>query len=169
MEDKKIVKYLVILGAGNMLSLILTAGVILYLAGKSVPVDSNGKPIPKEITTKVPESIEVNDGSEIAKEAKSGVYILEITDNGFNPEAMNALIGKKIDIEVVNKSKNSYVFQMGSLNVDPVTLQPGETKVISVESPTDLVKETGYAYKAVSVGGTGPEFIGTLIFTKGGK
>jgi len=166
MEDKKISFYLNLLAVGNILSLLLIFGVIGFLAANSGN-GLGGRSIPKEITTKVPEAVEVKDNAEMTKDAKSGVYVLEITDTGFNPEGMSALIGQKISIEVSNKSKIYYEFRMGSLNVEPITLAPGEKKDFFVEAPADLEKETGFAYKAVSVDGSGPEFAGVLILAKG--
>ena len=168
MEDKKISFYLKLLAGGNVLCLVLLAGVIGYLA--TLPLaGADGKPIPKEIITKIPEAIEVKSDAEMTDGAKSGVYTLEITDNGLNPEGLNALAGHKVEIEVANKSGDSYTFEMKSLGVEPATINPGETKSFSVEAPADMAKETGFAYKAVPVTGSDQQFEGVLIFTKGGK
>ncbi|MCU0653502.1 MAG: cupredoxin domain-containing protein [Candidatus Pacebacteria bacterium] len=164
MQDEKLSVWLGFLAAGNILSLILILGTIYHITTKTT-AGPDGKPLPKEITTKVPEALEVKNDTELSEGAKSGIYSLKITDTGFKPEGLNALASENLEIEVANNGSDPYAFEMKSLGIKATTIDPGETKTFSVQSPADIRQETGFAYKATAAG-SGKTIEGVLIFTK---
>jgi|GEM_PF-2759761 len=158
MEDKKLSQYLILLSLGNVISLTLSICTIGYIIN-SGPATGNNNGIPKEIAAGDPKKIELQD-SVPQGNMKSGIYNIEISDNGFSPEGISAQIGKKINLEITNRGQSPHSFVIDGLNANSGPIKPGETVSLTIEPPLD--KETGYVYKSLTDAGK-IEFTGALI------
>jgi YbbR domain-containing protein len=156
MEDKKISKYIKLLVIGNVISLVLILGMIIFLI--SATNQQGNINFLKEIKAGTPQNIELRDNIE-SKDLKNGIYSINIRQNGFSPEGISAISGQQINIEVTNEDTLPHSFVIDGLNIDSGQIQAGQTKQLTIAIPEN---GDGYVYKSVDESGKA-EFKGALI------
>jgi hypothetical protein len=110
-------------------------GVVTSPAGTASPVASPGaSPVASPVATQLPLYTPIP-----PSEARNvvGRLMMELTDRGFIPSRFENAVNSDIVITLTNTGTRPHTFTIDELDVD-VSVAPGETKVITLESPPRL-------------------------------
>jgi hypothetical protein len=99
------------------------------------PIAATPQPTQLPLYTPIP----VNEARNVV-----GRLTIQLTDRGFIPSRFEQAINQPIDFTLVNTGTRRHTFTIDELDVD-VTLEPGETKTITIPSPRRLGHYTYYS------------------------